>query len=297
MRTWELYKNGNYTVKINTRNGTKIRETEDDDFRPEFAENVDVMTSTVCDHGCAFCYAECSKDGKHANLMDWKFLDTLHPYTEMALNLNWPMPPNFIEFLEKLKSKNVIANITVNQDHFEKHSEFIKSLIDQKLIYGMGISLVEATDNFIDLIKQFPTAIIHTINGVTKPADLEELADHGLKILILGYKDTGRGVEYHENKKNTIATNQQWMYDNLQWLTNHFNVVSFDNLALEQLDVKRILTEEEWNEFYMGDDGSATFAINLVDGVFSRNSLEKKTYPIMDNIDDMFNVIRKECAA
>ena len=35
MRTWELYKNGNYTVKINTRNGTKIRETEEDDFRPE----------------------------------------------------------------------------------------------------------------------------------------------------------------------------------------------------------------------------------------------------------------------
>lgn len=297
MRTWELYKNGNYTVKINTRNGTKIRETEEDDFRPEFAENVDVMTSTVCDHGCAFCYAGCSKDGKHADLLEWKFLNTLHPYTEMALNLNWPMPPNFIEFLEKLKSKNVIANITVNQDHFEKHSEFIKSLIDQKLVYGIGISLVEATDNFIDLIQKFPTAIIHTINGVTKPADLEELADHGLKILILGYKDTGRGVEYHENKKNSIATKQKWLYDNLQWLTNHFNVVSFDNLALEQLDVKRILTEEEWNEFYMGDDGSATFAINLVDGVFSRNSLAKKTYPIMDNIDDMFNIIRKECAA
>ena len=39
---WKSYKNGNYKVTINTHTGTKIRETEDDEFLPSFAENVDV---------------------------------------------------------------------------------------------------------------------------------------------------------------------------------------------------------------------------------------------------------------
>ena len=42
MSNWKTYKNGNYTVRINTVNGTKIRETEDDQFIPAFAENMDI---------------------------------------------------------------------------------------------------------------------------------------------------------------------------------------------------------------------------------------------------------------
>ena len=36
-----VYKNGNYTVKI-LSDGTKIRETNEDEFIPSFAENCDV---------------------------------------------------------------------------------------------------------------------------------------------------------------------------------------------------------------------------------------------------------------
>ena len=34
-----------------------------------------------------------------------------------------------------------------------------------------------------------------------------------------------------------------------------FEVLSFDNLALEQLGIKEILPQETWEQFYMGDDG------------------------------------------
>lgn len=76
-------------------------------------------------------------------------------------------------------------------------------------------------------------------------------------------------------------------------MLSHFNVVSFDNLAINQLDVKRLMSEEEWNEFYMGDDGNYTFYLDLVEGTFGRNSLATDKYPIMDNIDNMFQKILK----
>ena len=51
-------------------------------------------------------------------------------------------------------------------------------------------------------------------------------------------------------------------------------------------------TDEEWEEFYSGDDGNFTFFIDLVDGTFSKNSLASEKFPIMNSVDDMFHFIR-----
>ena len=44
----------------------------------------------------------------------------------------------------------------------------------------------------------------------------------------------------------------------------------------------------------MGDDGNYTFYLDLVEGNFGKNSLATDRYPIMDNIDDMFQKIVSE---
>ena len=72
-----------------------------------------------------------------------------------------------------------------------------------------------------------------------------------------------------------------------------FNVVSFDNLAIKQLHVQEHMPKEQWDEFYMGDDGKYTFYVDMVDGTFGKNSLATERYPIMDNIDDMFAKVRE----
>ena len=47
--------------------------------------------------------------------------------------------------------------------------------------------------------------------------------------------------------------------------------------------------------FYGGDDGTVTFFIDLVKGVFARSSLSQITYPIGDKtIDEMFAIIKSE---
>ena len=77
-------------------------------------------------------------------------------------------------------------------------------------------------------------------------------------------------------------------------MLNPFKVVSFDNLAITQLDVKRLMSQEEWDEFYMGDDGTMTFYIDMVEGTFGKNSLATDRFPIMDSIDEMFQKILSE---
>nr|DAR46311.1 MAG TPA: Molybdenum cofactor biosynthesis protein A barrel, LIGAND BINDING PROTEIN [Caudoviricetes sp.] len=287
------YKNGNFVTTI-LSDGTKIRETEDDEFIPSFAENMDIKICNYCDMGCKFCHEGSTINGKFGNILNEKFVDTLHPYQEVAIGGgDATSHPDLIPFLQKLKERKVIANMTVNQIHFEKKHELIKRLVNEKLIYGLGVSLVNPTKHFIELIKQYPNAVIHVINGVLKPSDIKALENNNLKMLILGYKHLRRGNEYFEEEQNDIETKQQWLYENLEDIIQKFKVVSFDNLAIEQLNVKRLLTQEEWDEFYMGDDGKVTYYVDMVERKFAQSSTAPfdKRYDLLDSVDDMFHVI------
>ena len=288
-----VYKNGNFATKIFS-DGTKIRETEDDEFIPEFAENMDIKVSNYCDMGCKFCHEGSTKNGKHGDVLNQKFIETLHPYQEVALGGgDATSHPDLIPFLHKLKDRKVIVNMTVNQQHFEQKQELIKKLVDEKLIYGLGVSLVNPTDEFVFLIQQYPNAVIHVINGILKPSDVEMLSDKNLKMLILGYKQLRRGGEWYSEDHENIIIKQMWLKENLGGIIERFKVVSFDNLAIDQLEVKRLMSQEEWDEFYMGDDGSMTYYIDMVEQKFARSSTADfdKRYDLLDSVDEMFKKI------
>ena len=291
-----IYKNGNFTTKIFS-DGTKVRETEDDEFRPVYAENMDVKICNYCDMGCPFCHEGSTIDGKFGDILNEKFIDTLHPYQEVAIGGgDATSHPDLIPFLHKLKDRKVITNMTVNQVHFEKKQELIKQLVDEKLTYGIGVSLVNPTDQFIKLIRQYPNAVIHVINGILKPSDVDALANKNLKMLILGYKRLRRGGNWIREDYENIITKQMWLNDNLAEIIKQFTVVSFDNLAIEQLNARRLMSDEDWNEFYMGDDGSVTFYVDMVERKFARSSTAdfNKRYDLMDSVDDMFRKITTE---
>jgi hypothetical protein len=285
------YQNGNYDVRIFS-NGTKIRENNLDFFESSFPESMDVKITNYCDMGCKFCHENSNMSGKHGDILHPSFIDSLHPYTEIAIGGGNPLEhPDLIDFLKILKNKNIICNLTVNQNHFEKEQRIIKNLIDSKLIYGLGVSLTSPNKNFIEIIKQYPNAVIHTINGIHTELDFSSLANNGLKVLILGYKKIGRGKTFYSKE---IQINQEWCFNNIKQIMNGFKVISFDNLALLQLDIRRLLTEKQWNKFYMGDDGDFTMYIDLVKQDFAKSSTSNKRYQLLDNIDDMFKIVKSE---
>ena len=299
MKRIATYKNGNtYTTLY--EDGTKEHFTMDDEFKFDFPESMDVQVSQCCDNGCEWCYYGCSPTGKHGKLTGWKFFETMHPYTEIAINLQSPVPQKIIPFLTEMRNRNVIVNITVNQNHFMDDSmlALICHLERHGLIKGIGVSLTNPRqDDFLDTIKEFPNAVIHVIAGITPLEDIEYLMGNGLKLLILGYKAIGRGARYLTDYYSYVCGDIERLEDNLDDILNGFKVVSFDNLAIEQLHIKDRLTDKEWNMFYGGDDGTVTFFIDLVKGVFARNSLSQIVYPIGDKtIDEMFAVIKEEVA-
>lgn len=290
------YKNGN-TMNHIFSDGTRIRETEDDEFRFDFASNMDVKICNFCDRGCLFCHEDSTQDGKFGDILNEKFIETLHPYQEIAIGGgDATAHPDLIPFLEKLKAQKVIANITVNQVHFEKKQDLIRKLVDEKLIYGLGVSLVNPTESFINLVKEYPNAVIHVINGVLKASDVAALENNDLKMLILGYKHLRRGNDYFDSDAVNIKKNQEWLYENLGAILSKFKVVSFDNLALEQLDVRRLLSDRQWEEFYQGEDGTSTYYIDMVERKFAKSSTAPfgKRYNLLDSVDEMFQVILNE---
>lgn len=293
------YKNGNVITTIYS-DGTKERFTYDDEFHPAFAENMDIKICNRCDRGCPWCHEGSTPDGKLGDIMNEKFVDTLHPYQEVALGGgNVLEHPDLISFLHKLNDKKVIPNITLNQKHFEDSIDLIDDLISKKLIYGLGISLENPTTEFIEKVKRFPNAVIHVINGVVDPLQISCMLDQDLKILILGYKNLRRGSVWMAQDRKHIIGNQNWLKEQLPDLISRFRVVSFDNLAIEQIAIKERWSEfsdKSWDEFYAGDDGMNTYYIDMVERKFARSSTAdfEKRYDLLDDVDEMFEVIKSE---
>jgi hypothetical protein len=129
--------------------------------------------------------------------------------------------------------------------------------------------------------------------------DMMNLQAVSPKLLILGYKNIGRGADYMKGKSDEINSNIKWLKINLPIMSQYFKVLSFDNLAIEQLDVKNSLfsgDEEKWKTFYMGDDGGYTMYIDTVSGKYSKNSCmsQKERYLIKNKTTiEMFDDIRK----
>lgn len=301
MKKLAKYVNGNVITAI-FDDGTKIHYTNDDEFNFSYSESNDISISQCCDNGCEWCYYGCSPTGKHGKLDGWKFFDTMHPHTEIAINLQRPWHPDIIHFLLEMQKRNIIVNATINQRHFMTSDGklLISHLVEGGLIHGIGISVTDPfSKGFIEEVKKYPNAVLHVIAGIIHPEDLYAMRDKGLKILILGYKQTNRGDDYYKDHCLWISDNISWLKSGLRKIVDGFDVVSFDNLALEQLDVKNsgILTDDEWEQFYAGDDGTLTFYIDLVKGAFARNSMSQIVYPIGDKtIDEMFDIVKKEVA-
>lgn len=303
MNRFVRYQNGNYTVTLDTKTGTKVRENDLDFFEASTVESMDIKITNYCDMGCPMCHENSTTEGKHADILGPSFLDRLHPYTELALGGGNPLShPDLYEFLQRCKEREFIPSMTVNQTHFIKHYDLIKQLVDENLIYGLGISLGNPTDEFIAKVKTIPNAVIHIINGLVSLEQLHKLKDNDLKVLILGYKVFRRGEALYDQEGLLIEMRKTRMYQTLPQMVkeNWFKVLSFDNLAIEQLDPKRLMEEDEWNEFYMGDDGitgeftSASMYVDMVERKYAKNSCSTDRYDLLDTIEEMYESLKNK---
>lgn len=256
------YKNGNCTITLMS-DGTKIREYKN---KPKvlFPESIDIKITDYCDMGCAYCHESSTKKGKDGNLD--KLLDITKPLpagVEFAVGGGNPLShPDLILFLGVLKARGIIANITINQGHLKVYYKLIAYLIKENLVKGIGISITNTNFNYVKKILELSNNVVyHLIAGVNDIKTIDDLILLGeCKVLVLGYKVFGFGVNYNSPKINQELNN--W-YINMPKYIGKCSM-SFDNLAIEQLDVKRLFTHDGWDKFYMGNDFEFTM---YIDGV------------------------------
>lgn len=283
------YKNGNYNCII-CSDGTKIRYNDATYFEPEFPESIDCKISNRCSMNCPMCHECSTENGKLANLSHPIF-DSLPKFTELALGGGSVLEhPDLIPFLERMRKQGIICNITLHLSHFEEAATKVKYWHNAGLVHGVGISVNQMpTDYQLSLLRENSDFVVHTIAGIVPLEVLEKMYSCGLKLLILGYKDYGRGHQYqqlHPEIKAKIAQLEALIPE----LRDHFKLVSFDNLALSQLHAREYVSEEEWNAYYMGEDGQFTMYLDMCEETYAKSSTSTREPIFSNNIRDLFKV-------
>lgn len=304
MKKIASYKNGNYNVLL-LEDGTKIRYNNEDELIPEFYENIDLCISKKCTLGsnCKnFCHegaSPCGEIAKYENIK--KIINSLHPHQELAIGGGALTDcTELINFIKPIAYLNqIIINITLNSKEL-KRTEQIESILSKGYtvfvnnIHGIGVSYNREDRNDILNFRKFvevpENIVIHTIAGITEPEDYIWLIENDFKFLILGFKEFRNGVKYSKQFASKIKENQEWLKTNLQYLRDNGKMVSLDCLAIEQLNIKEFLSEKEWKNLYMGDDGKFTCYIDAVNMTISKSS----TSPLEERKKLVFNKENKK---
>jgi hypothetical protein len=280
--------NGNTSVTIYD-DGTRVLEYPDEGLFLDFPLNVDVRVSERCAFGlnpktkksvCDFCHESAKTDGREGDLKFlYNHLTALPLTTEIAIGVN-EVTDSLLDLLKKLHADGYIVNATVNQGLIGKH----EAILDH--IYGLGISYRHKKWGFAHPSYLAPNTVLHVIAGIDDFDEILEIVEQGLvkKILVLGEKDFGFNL-------GRVALTSE---NHLKWFRNISKlfgkaVISFDNLALEQLRIKRFFSEEKWEVFHQGE---YSIYINAVDGYFapSSRSNKKTNWRTVDDIELFFHM-------
>ena len=278
------YVNGNYQVKIK-KDGTKIRTCFEEHFKAKRPETIDVNLSNYCENNCDYCYLAATKEGKTADVKKDKFFETIPPFTELAVNF-FNKKELLLKNLEVFKKRKFLTNLTIHYSDFIKNKEWLLELQKKQLVFGIGVSVTSKIE--LKEFDNFENLVFHTIVGITPIDILKELK--GKKVLILGYKTKGRalGKELPNFKELKEELNRTFLKE---W----FEVLTFDNLAIEQLNLKEKISKEIWEKYYLGEEGNASFYYDAVSKKAFRSSTEPLEKELVgNNAMFIFNELKKE---
>ena len=280
--------NGNISVTIH-EDGTTIREYDENNIAPFQPLSIDMKITNKCFLDCEYCHEQSHKDGKHCELeMMKKRFSGFQKGTEIALGGgNIFLHPKLLDILHYLKDELCcITNITIDSKTFIEHKNVLKGLQNKGLIYGIGISLKNYDIRYeklreLKLIirnKELKNIVFHLINGIHRFSDIilvQVLTK--CPVLVLGYKDYGSGENYILKNSSIVRCIMEENLKNVNdFLENSQTIVSFDNRAIEQLKIKDLLTEEEWEDKYMGDEGQFSMYYDAVEDKYGVNSTSER---------------------
>lgn len=280
------YRNGGYDVGLYPC-GTKMRVEWDASIPPVFPEQMDLKITDWCDAGCAWCHEKSTTRGQHGDIDAMiALLSDLPHGVEIAIGGGDPLShPGFADLVAGLRANGLVPSVTVNGRHLARHRPLLETLIGRGHVFGVGVSFFEKLPDW-----DYEHMVIHMIAGVDKPEALDG-ADRR-KLLLLGYKDFGRGAKYRKAFTDSVAKNiDQWFRELPVLGIKHH--LSFDTLAISLLRPDRLFIDPEvYKKRYMGDEGQFSMYIDGVTQTCAISSYSADRHAWTD-IGSMYQLIRQ----
>lgn len=268
------YTNGNAEITL-FEDGTRVIEY-DDTLLLDYPLNIDIRVSTQCSFGqrpdgsyvlCNFCHESAKTDGNECDYDELRAkLTGLPKGIELAIGAN-QFTAGLYEFILWCGLQAYNVNLTVNQGHLKRDLEGLKHVMECGFIKGLGVSYRSNLRwDVPEFILNHPNTVFHVIAGIDSYHKVEALAKKGVKkVLVLGEKNFG----FNKGKVDlTTRSHREW-YWWVRNLFNLFNVISFDNLALQQLNIRRFFNDKNWETFNQNEH---SFYLNAVDKYFAPSS-------------------------
>lgn len=251
--------NGNVEITIHA-DGTRIIDYPGKDpsvIDLAYPLNVDLKVSSRCMFGydprtrkavCDFCHESARTDGTECDYDHLeRVLADLPLTTEIALGIN-EVTDGLVEFLTSMHAQGRIINGTFNQGLVKTGRH--RRITDKRLLKGVGISWRRGAWGTDDPIYRHPDTVLHVIAGIDNFDEvLETVTSAGIKkVLVLGEKNFG----FNHGRVDLSSPGHRAWYTRLHELFAHA-LVSFDNLGLEQLNVRRYFRAANWDVFHQGE--------------------------------------------
>ena len=287
------YRNGNCEVEMDRTTGTKIRSWVGDPL-PELPESIDLKITDHCDAGCPWCHEKSTKRGAHGDTQ-WilGLVRQCMPWSELAIGGGNPLDhPSLKTIIACANDIRVIPNLTVNAVHEDQLDSMIFSMPPIGAV-GFSASEEKAPTPYVRI-----PSVLHCIAGITPVTEARRWVNFRENggVLVLGCKDHGFGSRYLRQHNPAIEENmRQWRWQ-LPILMSNARV-SFDNLALEQLQVRELVGEELWAERYMGDEGHFTMYIDAVRREYAISSTSPRKPCGSLSLREMFADVRAQAGA
>lgn len=271
-------RNGNTMVTIH-EDGTRVIDYPGDNpaiIDLTFPLNVDLKVSSRCVFGfnpatrkavCDFCHESARMDGTECDYDALeRVLAPLPLTTEIALGIN-EVTDGLVQFLTRMKAQGRILNGTFNQGLVRTGAH--RRITDHKLLRGVGISWRRSSWGLDDPIYRDENTVLHVIAGIDDFSEvLEAVKTGGIgKVLVLGEKDFG----FNAGRVDLATQSHRTWHARLHELFEHA-LVSFDNLALAQLNVRRYFRDANWSVFHQGERSIYIDAVKRVYAPSSRSA-------------------------
>jgi len=214
-------KDGPAIVAYEPARGTKLRWSRQDYDKAQTPELVDVKITDFCGYGCSFCYQGSTKAGQHAPL---DCIETIFDQLaamrvfEVAIGGGEPAHhPQFAQIIEAANARGMTFNFTAFGLDWTKNERALEAL---KAGHGNGIGIsVHSKRDIVKLQRArealrehgvWRTSVMaQTVVGATPMPAIHEMLEacvaHHAPLLLLGFKETGRGAGYGRARASDAA--------------------------------------------------------------------------------------------